>query len=344
MKPVTKSAFLAGALILTVLAGCDNVSWGGADVTVVPPPPRVSGGPLPTALEPGAERLPSGPILYRVTVDDGAGRLHPVGEIAGDSLRVIEPGRNAHGFADAFIAEHLRQGSEFVLFRGGARAGTLVVQSAAAGGGSRCRPLPEARGALELGAGATDLTEFLALARLQAPQVPRRIGEREQPTRTMQVLGPILAERLLRARRAPLPSNWQRAMAQLRPIPVAGAQAPGFTATFLIADTLGPGLTNEGHSLFFVAAPTQFGYDTVFVRYQNYAEGGKQAPRLVDALDWDRSGEVNLLLQVYSVDEAWFEAVGRSAGGVWRRTFSDRCPPALPADDAGGEPAASGTG
>jgi hypothetical protein len=324
MIAMIQRAGAAAALILTLLSGCDNVSWGGADVTIIPPPPRASGEP-PTGLEPGVERLPEGPILFLVTTEGRGGVIRPVAEISADSLRTIRPGVNVGGFADAFIAEHLRQGAEFVLFHGGMRAGTLIVQSAALEGEPACRPMPVARGALELGAGAEGVTEFLALARLQAPQVPRRTGDRLEPTRTMQVLGPILAEQMLRKRRGPLPSNWQRAMAQLRPFPVPGSQNAGFTATFLMSDTLGPGLDDEGHSLFFVAIPSQLSFDTVHVDYRVYAQDGKQAPRVIDHLDWDRDDSAELLLRVYGVDDSWLEAVGRGADGRWRRIFSNRC-------------------
>src|SRR5690606_27414843 len=117
MKPLVQRAGAAGALILMLLAGCDNVSWGGTDVTVVPPPARASSDtadtddPVPTL--PGVARLPEGPILYRVSTEAGMGSLHPLGVITTASIEVLDPGRNASGFADAFISRHLREGAEF---------------------------------------------------------------------------------------------------------------------------------------------------------------------------------------------------------------------------------------
>src|SRR5690606_23476261 len=111
-------------------------------------------------------------------------------------------------------------------------------------------------------------SEFLALARPEAPQIPQRTRPAPQVTRSMQVLGPILAERMMRARRASLPGNWQRAMAQQMPFPIDDGQAAGFTATFLVGDTLGPGLDDQGYAMFFVALPAGNDFATPFISYR----------------------------------------------------------------------------
>jgi hypothetical protein len=244
--------------------------------------------------------------------------------MAGDSLKLIRPGGDARAFGESFIAEHLRQGSEFVLFRQGVRAGTFVTQSAVLTE-SACGPTPVATGALELSATAGNAPEFLALAKIQAPQVQRRPPASLVPNRTMRVLAPILADNLLRARNAPLPANWERALAQLQPFAPGANQDLAFSATFLVGDTLGPGLDEEGQALFFIGVPANMGYDTVFVQYRDYASGGKAAPRMIDALDWNRDDVPELLLRVYGTTDSWFEAVGRSRNGKWRTLISDRC-------------------
>lgn len=321
-EAVIKRAPVAGWLILTCIAACDNVSWGGADITIVPPPPKASGRPEPGS-EPGAERLPEGPILYHVVAANGAS-ITPVTEISGDSLLPLQARVNPLAYAEALIAEHLRQGSEFVLFRDGVRAGTFIAQSASVDE-SGCRPTARAAGALELGSLGEGVQEFLAIAKVQAPQIQRRTTEALVPTRTMRVLAPILADAVLRARNSPLPSDWERAMARLRPFSVPGARDPAFAATFLVGDTLGPGLDDDGQSVFFVAMPGQLGYDTVYVRFSDYAADGKSAPEVIDFLDWNRDDSPDLLLRVFGIDDVWYEAVGRAPGGEWRTLFSDRC-------------------
>jgi hypothetical protein len=334
MKRAIQHARAAGALILTVAAGCDNVNWGGADFAVVPPPPQSQGPPAADAANGDSavvERLPEGPILYYAVPSGSGGVMVPIGEIDGDSLRALRAAEDPAAFASRFIAEHMRQGAEFVLFREGARAGTLVVQTAQApAAAGECAIVPRATGSLELSTAALDAREFLAMSKLQAPQALRSLDERITPSRNMQVVAPILAERLMRARRASLPGNWQRAMAQLKPFPSAAGEQPAYATTFLVGDTLGPGLDDDGYSIFYIGTPSQASFDTTYVDYRPYPETGKQAPRVVDFLDWDRDEQPELLLQVYGVGDVWFEAVGTDERGRWHRIFQDRCAGATP--------------
>jgi hypothetical protein len=155
-------------------------------------------------------------------------------------------------------------------------------------------------------------------------------------------IAPILAERAVRARGATLPGNWATAVEQVTAFPVGNAGVNAYSTTLLVGDTLGPGMDNDGYSLFFIFAPTttQTGYDTVFVNFRSYPETGKAAPRVIDFLDWSRDGNPELLMQVYGVRDTWFEAVGRAQDGAWRRIFRDRCEegsrviPAAQADSA----------
>src|SRR5919108_4494506 len=208
--------------------------------------------------------------------------------------------------------------------------------------------LPTATGTLELSGGVT-ATEFLALARAEAPSLPRRLSPPETTGRMRTIVGPILAERIMRARHAELPANWTRANKQVIAFPSATSADDSFAATFLVGDELALGGDNEGHSTFFIAAPntSQTGYDTVFVSFRNYRETGKAAPRVIDFLDWNRDDSPELLLQVYGVNDTWFEAVGRGRGDQWRRIFYDRCqsggrsmilPPPAPPDTSVASP------
>ncbi|HEX7120537.1 MAG TPA: hypothetical protein VF212_17225 [Longimicrobiales bacterium] len=314
----------ATALIVTVATGCDNVDWGGADIAIVPPPPGAAAGDGDAG--PAEERLPEGPIVYYVAPGAGEATLIPIAEIGRDTLLPIGPRVDPQLYAHRFIATHLRTGTEFALFRGGARVGTFVLTQAGLPPEGVCPRVPHGRGVLELMAGADTIPEFLALAKSHAPpDAAHGITGAPQPDRRMQILGPILAERLLRARDAPLPGNWSRAEAQLKPFPMAGAEDPAFAATFLVDDTLGTGYDNEGYSLFLIAEPRpEIGYDTAYADFTPYEREGKAAPRVVDFLDWDRDGQTELLLEVYGIDRSWFETVS-SAGGRWRKLVSTRC-------------------
>ena len=317
-------ASLFVALMLTVVTGCDNVGWGGADVAVVPPPPKASN--LPLSGEDIAEAMPEGPILFYVVPNATGGTMVPVGHILGDSLGRLGARKDAALYSTRFIAAHMRRGAEFALYRNGARVGTFVVQSAAPPAQNACPALPTAQGTLELSSAAAGIPEFLAIAKPHAPEIRRQLNFATEPTRNMQVVAPILAEKMIRARRAELPGNWQRAMSQLKPIPIANSPDAGFATTFTVGDELQMGGDNLGYSVFFIGVPgAQFGYDTVFVKFQNYPQGGKAAPRVVDVLDWNRDGQADLLLQVYGISDTWFEAVSRTSAGKWQNVFRDRC-------------------
>jgi hypothetical protein len=351
MKPVIRNARSAvgracGAigLIVILLAGCDNVNWGGADFAVVPPPPSAApetpAGPEPAA---GVEPLPQDPILYYVARTATGSFMTPIGMITGDTLAGIRATGDARTYAERFIAEFMRQGTEFTLFTGGRRAGTFIVQTATLPDTPACPLLPTATGQLELSTGLR-ATEFLAIARADAANVQQSAARTEVPNR-LRIVAPILAERMIRVRGAQLPGNWQRALAQLTAFPLPNQPNPGFTATFLVGDTLGPGLNDEGYSLFYIGVPTasQTGFDTAYVSFRSYPETGKAAPRVIDFLDWNRDGSAEILLQVYGVANTWFEAIGTDPRGGWRRIFQDRCdeggrllptPAAVPAEPA----------
>ncbi len=337
MTRARRYARAAALLILALLPACDNVSWGGADLAVVPPPPRAAAAPDTTAAgEPTTERMPVGPVLYHVLRDSATASMVPVAEVSGDTLIPVRAAGDPVAYGTRFIAEHMRQGAEFALFADGVRAGTFVVQSAQVNESANpCLQRPIANGILELGANTAGMAEFLAISKPHAPQVPRRIDEQLQVSRTMQVVGPILAERMIRARGASLPGNWQRAMEQVTPFPAANQQSAAFATTFLVGDTLGPGLDSEGYSLFFVGVPALASFDTVYVDYRDYTTTGKQAPRVIDFIDWNRDEQVDLLLQVFGISDVWYEAVSRGSDGTWRRVLRDRCErPAAPAVEA----------
>jgi hypothetical protein len=322
------------------LGGCDNVEWGGVDMSVVRPPPTA--GPLDEATV-DVDRLPDRAILYHVTRGPERVVMVPVGEVGDDGLEPIQVGDDPNTFGARFISAFMRQGSEFTLFRNGRRAGTVIVDSAYVPAGDVCRRLPRATGTVELAGAAGDATEFLAMARTQAPPGTVMPGRTLQPERRMEVVGNIMAERALRARRAQLP-NWAIARRQLQPFPIAGAQDLGFTATYLVGDQLEVGGDDNGYSLFVVYTPQPpTGYDTAYVSFTNYPVDGKAAPRVIDFLDWNRNGHTDLLLEVFGTRGSWFESVGR-AGEQWRRTFRDPCTvPGRVIPTAGDiEPAANG--
>jgi hypothetical protein len=323
-----RAGFGTVLLIVSALTGCDNVGWGGADVAVVPPPPKPSGARRTEEETAAIEALPSRPVLYYAARSGDGALLTPVAQLDKDSLVPIRPTGDARTFAERLVAEHMRQGAEFDLFSHGTRLGSLVIRSARVPEQDICPLLPVAVGTLELGVAADSVHEFLALAKPYSPSVATRVASPPANEGRMRFVAPILAERMLRARHAQLPGNWQGAMEQVFPFPASGRADAGFASTFLVGDSLGPGLDDNGYGLFFLAMPTasQTGWDTVYVDFRNYPQTRKSAVRVIDYLDWTRDDQVELLLQVYGTRDTWFEAVARDPEGRWRRVLNDRCP------------------
>jgi hypothetical protein len=334
-------------LIVTFLAGCDNVNWGGAHFAVVAPPPSERGGAESDGEEQDLvdEQPPTGPVLYYVRALEDQALLVPVAEIAPDSLIHIRADEDAELYSQRFITQNLRQGTELALFRHGERAGTFVLQSAEIPGEDACPRIPRATGILELVAGARDATEFLAIAKTHtAPSGRRRAPATLDADRRIPIQASILAERVLRRRGARLPNDWNRALVQLQTFPAAGTADPAFASTFLLPDSTGRGANPAGYALFLIAQTRpQAGYDTTFVDFIDFATAGRAIPRVIDFLDWSHDGSNGLLIEVNSGQHTWFEALAPSKGR-WRRILQTRCeippPPAATTEETtqSGEP------
>ena len=318
--------------MVIAVGGCDNVEWGGIDFAVVPPPDK--------ARDPDQDRddraLPAGPVLFDVHRDSAGATVIPVGQVTATGLAPIAPGDDPHAFGTRFMEVFLDVGTQLTLFHRGQRMGMVTVDGAAMPAGPVCRPLPRASGSLALTSDAEGVTEFLALAQASAPE--GRLAGGFEPERRMAVVADMMAGEMLRARGAPVAST-ATARRQLQPFPLTESPDPGFAATYLVEDSLGLGGDNAGSSLFVVFTPRgQSGYDTAFVSFAHYDDGGKAAPRVIDFLDWDRDDRVELLLEVFGTRISWFRAVGRD-GDQWRTLFEDRCDPrTAPMDTVAPEP------
>jgi hypothetical protein len=116
-----------------------------------------------------------------------------------------------------------------------------------------CPLLPVATGAVELSGGVA-ATEFLALARADAPSIPARTPPPETTGRMRNIVAPILAERIMRARGAQLPASWPRATAQVLAFPAMNLPDPASPPHSSSATHSDPGWNNEGHAVFFIAS------------------------------------------------------------------------------------------
>jgi hypothetical protein len=317
-----RGARAAALLILTALSGCDNVQWGGSSMQVVPPPPASDVVQASAVTEGSASLgLPTGSVLFHVVRTANGAQIVPVAEISGDSLRTLRrpAGVSPQAYEQRFRRAVLEPNSQFVLFRRGARVGTATVQgngpvstcgvpsSVGPGddGGRRRRGARVHR--LPQGAGAGCGGRVLAAA-----------GSRAHPP-----LRP--ADR--RARRAAERPSASAKLAR-RPARPAGAgrgarRAAGDGLHLLVGDQLAVGPPEEdGWSVFFVASYEQrTGYNPFYTEVSDYRKGGKRAPKLVDYLNWNRTGGAEMLVQVFGAQDSWYEAVSQDRGNRWARVW-----------------------
>lgn len=308
-----------GALIIILPSGCDNVSWGGVDFDVVPPPERQVVEPEEEQVEAVDQEtpLPANPVLFLVRRDEEGARLRPLAEVGPEGFRALAAEDPGAEYWRRFITELMRQGSEFSLYQDGRRAGTFVLTAAEVAALGACPATASATGTLEIAETAVPGRDFLALPEDALPPAldpaPDSATRARRLARTRQ-LGPILAERLLRARGAGLPGNWQAALVRTHSFPTPEGTT-GMAATLMVGDTLGPGLDDQGYALFFLATPSSdrsgTGLDTVYTRFSDYPTTGKLAPAVVDYLDWDRDGWPAFVVEVFGTSGSRFEMLTR---------------------------------
>ncbi|MFW5947372.1 MAG: hypothetical protein ACOCUW_02660 [Gemmatimonadota bacterium] len=321
--------------MVTAAGGCDNVEWGGIDLDVVPPPTRDT-----DAVPDTVSTLTVGPILLHVRGEDPA-TIVPVGQVDDAGLATIPPDADSTAFTARFARTFLAPGAQLTVFRHGRAAGTVTIDSTVATPPDACGPLPRAVGTVRLDR-PTDTAEFLALAGPGAtPGTAPPPGSLERQRR-MEVVGDMLANDALRARGIAVGAGADRQ--QLQPFPLAGSPDPGFTAGYLVGDSLAVGGDDDGAALFMVFVPRgQTGYDTAYVGFADYGEDGKAAPRLIDFMDWDGDGNAELLLEVFGRSTRWFRVVA-FVDGRWQTVFADRCETTAAPQDTAGRHGARGPG
>lgn len=308
-------------LIVTVASGCDNVVWGGADVQVVPPPPPISAIELePDSRAFGEMGLPTGPLVFHLIRTESGSQLVPVGEISGDTLRTLRRpgGVSPEAYESRFRETVLPVGSQFDIFRRGARVGTFVAQQ---DGPVTACGVPTAMGSITVVAAAVDEPEYLAFRQGLAP--PAR-GEfiPLQITGPIRTYASIVAERLILQAGLPRPRSWAGAQRDLQPIEIAGGGHPEMATTYLVGDDLSVGQPQpDGYSVFYIADyETQRGYMPVYSEVRDYRTTGKAAPRLIDYVNWTEGESPEIVVQVFGRTQSWYEVLGLR-DGQWQKVW-----------------------
>jgi hypothetical protein len=214
---------------------------------------------------------------------DGRAALTPIARIAGDSLISLElPTPIDEEYRARFDAEFLRAGAELALVAGGARIGSLIIESGPATAAPNCPSVGVAQAVLPPGAFVPSLGFGVVLD--LAPVELGRAMPRE-PVGRMATYGPILAEQLLRADGVARPFLAQRAALEAIP---SGDSLRSMAATYLINDTLAASAPRgDAAALFFLARDDRGrGFVPVWKEVRTYrTEEEKQAFVYVDWLE-----------------------------------------------------------
>jgi hypothetical protein len=276
---------------LTAFWGC-QVEWGGGQISLENPAPPPDTTAVAQQLEPEQLPLPDGPFLFAVRLNGtGSARLVPLAGLSGSptadgDLELTEisiPDAEDPSFRARFDSVFLANGAEFDLHARGARLGSLVVDGVSRSGVGRC-PSVASGHALLMPGQDVPVYAFAVPAGVSGVTGTTRVRPIE-PTNSMNVAGPVLAERLIGGDRAFLARRQS-----LSPIALAGDTLAGMAATWMIADSLAPGPPGEqAVSLFFLARfePT-LGFIPLWEEVRRYSDA--QDKEALEYLDWIQLG------------------------------------------------------
>lgn len=319
--------WLLVAVILTVASGCDNVSWGGVEMHLVPPPPPAS--PLVSAESAAEEEialppLPRGPILLAGSRDGDQATLTVLGEVRGDGLAPLVGEAEAPGYMDHFVGSLLAPGTELILFAEGVRVGRMTVAETAVDD-RFCTPRPRVTGTVELVPGAAATTRLLALRDERAGALPFGAPRSLSHDYDQRVASLALGTEGIRQAGVPFPSSLVDSRADIQVFRLPEDRGLSIAATFLDHDRLAVAPPRQGAWALFVLGSQEGGsYQAAYLGFRPADVQGKGAPRLFSHLDLNGDGSSELILDVFGSDSRWFATLARRSG-TWVQTFQDPC-------------------
>jgi hypothetical protein len=314
-------------VILIGLPACDNVEWGGMQVSVVPPEPASRSASPDGGAEPPPEPLDLGPILLMVEPWGGSHRALPVAEITPEGYVPLPSSQEVAGFGDRLITQHLPPGAEFLLLGSRGRVGSFLVQGLAATDADYCAGGPMVEGAVELRPGTDPSTAFPALRREAVPWARSEGGPGPPEGELDAVASDAVATRLLTQLGAPLPPSIPDIRQDLQPISLGGQWPIAMAASFLYDDELAIGdPSGSAYALFFLAVPDPGGGPprALWYWYQRQDGGSKAWPRLWGLVHREPPAPPDLVLEVFGRESRSVAILGLREGG-WELVFESPC-------------------
>jgi len=325
---------LAIAVILTVATGCDNVAWGGIEVSIETPVrdssamDRVAG----EAPVEAAPATPTGPLLLAGMRTGSTVSLAPVGMLIDGRLTPLPAPADTTAYRA--VTDQLREGTGWVLFASGVRVGAATVTGPASDPAA-CGPDLALTAVPQLLPAATATERFVALPAAEADAHPYDEYAPLDHNYNQRVASLTLGAAAVPRVGATWPSGGmletRRDMQAFRP---RDAEWTSIAASFVIADRLNTSAAAPGaYSLFLMAEERPTGFQETFVWYRS-ADEGKAAPRLFQHFDWDGDGADEVLLEVFGEGRRGWVALERADQGSWEVSYRSACPHVM--EPAGG--------
>jgi len=316
----------APLVILAAVTGCDNVSWGGIDVSLRSPPAREAAPSEATApAEPALPELPQGPVLFRVDRTGVRSSLAPVGEIQGNTLLPLSSETDQPGFRDYFQEQRMGPGREFVLFAGGVRVGRFIAGDSTWVDAEACAQPGAVSGLVEVIPGAATATRFLALDAEHADSVARATYVTTAVEQGWRATAANVAGTVIMDAGARWPPSMAGARGDVQVVNFGPDEPPLIAGSYLYQDRMEVAeAPPASYSFFYLAENGGTGYRYSYYWFRVTDDDGKGAARYFGHLDWNGDGRAEVLLEVLGARARWHAALSRTDSG-FERTFEDPC-------------------
>jgi len=314
--------------IVIVVTGCDNVEWGGIDVSLRSPSDSLVSDRPPADAEVVGDTVPEGPslgpVLYLGYRDGEEATLVPVAEIGPDGLFPIE-GIGSVEASRAFALDHLTPGLQFTLFSEGAQIGSFSAESFSVDE-RYCRVRPQVRGQIQLIPTVSAVQKFLAAPAREGSQLGYGTYSPVAQTTELRNTSLRMALRVLRDVGVFFPGDVRDIRQDIQVFRARPGATPTVVATFVSDDDLAVGpAPREAYSIFLTADDDNGAdYRRTYVDYRLSSLDGKGTTRYFDHLDIDGDGSEEMVIEVMGEQSMWLSTLTRQ-GGDWVEDYRDPC-------------------
>jgi hypothetical protein len=316
--------------MLGLLAGCENVGWGGFEVQLRPPPASPSSVlalAAPAEEDPILAPIDLGPLVYLVERSGTRARIYPVARWNGGQYAPLPELGETPDLLARFPLERWEEGTEFTLLDRGGRAGTLISDGSTEWEEGFCQPRPLGQGWLELQPGFENTQVFLALRKadlggaLRHPD-PGSVTAQGSPA-NRQTAAVSFAQIVVQQGGIPWPPSIPEAVRESRAFALgSGEEGLAVSLGFGVPLSVGPGTPN-GYAVLALGRREGDRWRPIWSWYQPVREGQAIA-RVRGAAVLGSGSESDLFLEIFGAESRWLAVLGERQG-EWGFRYQDAC-------------------